>query len=76
MGAGHDTLVLSTQIGPEYRHDGSGDTGGYVDPEAVEHLDGTRSHPTGDDHVGAEIANEAGDGARLVRSNVWIAHHP
>jgi hypothetical protein len=38
----------------------------------VEHVDGPRSHSTGDDHVGAQTVDEARHHARPVLPEVWI----
>ena len=57
-------------------HLGADGSGGHVDAEAVEHVDGPWSHSTGDDHVGAQVVDEAGHRARLMRAEVWVGYDP
>jgi hypothetical protein len=76
MGAGNHSAVFSTQVGSEYLLDSAGGSGGYVHSEAVEHVDGPRSHSTGDDHVGAQTSDEARHHARPVLTEMWVGYDP
>ena len=76
VGAGNDAAVFPTQVGTEHLLRGASGSRGDVDAEAMEHLDGPRSHSAGDDHVGVQIANEPRHHAGLVHLVVWIGYDP
>jgi hypothetical protein len=76
MGAGHHAPVFPTQVGGEDLFNSAGGSGGYVDTKAVEHVDGPRSHSTGDDHVCPDITDEAGHHPWPMQIEVWIGDYP
>jgi hypothetical protein len=76
MGAGNHSAVFAAQVGSEYLLDAADGSGRYVHAEAVEHADGPRPHSAGDDHIGAQTAEEARHHARPVLPEVWVGYDP